>query len=253
MTSHMQIAILQTGHNNPALPKTLRSYPQMFSDLLGPLAADQKVTFTNFAVVDGDFPNDVSDFDGYLITGSRHGVYDDLPFIPKLMRFIQQAFAKDIPQMGICFGHQALAQALGGKVIKSPKGWGVGIRKVDVVKTTNWMTKASDTIDLIYVHQDQVVELPQDAMHIAGDAFCPNAAYAIGNTVFSVQGHPEFDKGYVHELLAIRGEDMGDDVVETARNSLAGDHEGVRVAKWIMAFFAQAHTKQAPNTQPKAD
>lgn len=241
----MRLAILQTGHNNPALPAHLRAYPQMFTDLLEPLAPSDEVRFTNYAVVDGVFPADVSDYDGYIITGSRHGVYEDIPFIAPLMAFIQDCYAKDIPQVGICFGHQALAQALGGHVEKSSKGWGVGIRQVNVAQTTNWMTKGTDTLDLIYVHQDQVLRLPEDAVHIAGDDFCPNAAFAIGNKVFSVQGHPEFDKGYVHELLAIRGEEMGKQVCNTAAASLAGDHEGVRLGKWIMAFFEQALAAKA--------
>ena len=248
----MRIAILQTGYNNPELPKTLRAYPRMFHDLLTPLIGDTKMTFTNYAVVDGTFPADVSDYDGYLITGSRHGVYEDLPFIEQLMTFIQKCYAKNIPQVGICFGHQALAKALGGRVEKSTKGWGVGIRQVNVAKTTNWMTKGADTLDLIYVHQDQVIELPSNAVHIAGDDFCPNAAFAMGDTVFSIQGHPEFDKGYVHELLAIRGDEMGEMVSQTAQDSLAGDHEGERVGKWIMAFFAQAHTKATHSTDSTA-
>ena len=236
----LRIAILQTGHNNPNLPKTLREYPQMFRDLLLPLAPDGALELTNFAVVDGIFPENVTDFDGYIITGSRHGVYEDLPFIAPLMQFIRDCYALKIPQIGICFGHQALAQALGGQVIKSDKGWGVGIRKVDVVETTNWMSKENDTLELIYVHQDQVIALPDDAVLLAGDAFCPNAAYAIGSHVFSVQGHPEFDKDYVHELLAIRGDDMGEAVSKTAYASLSGDHEGTLVGKWMYDFFQQA-------------
>ena len=236
----LRLAILQTGHNNPALPKSLREYPQMFEDLLFPLAPEGGLSLTNYAVVDGIFPQSVTDYDGYIITGSRHGVYEDLPFIAPLMKFIQDAFALKIPQAGICFGHQALAQALGGRVEKSDKGWGVGIRKVNVAKATNWMTDSADTVDLIYVHQDQVVALPDGATHIAGDDFCPNAAFAIGNDVFSVQGHPEFDKGYVHELLAIRGDDMGEEVSQKATISLEGDHEGALVGQWIYRFFQQA-------------
>ena len=236
----LNIAILQTGHNNPALPDHLRAYPQMFEDLLLGDARTPKISLTNFAVVDNIFPPSVEAFDGYLITGSRHGVYEDLAFIEPLMAFIRECYDKHIPQVGICFGHQAIAQALGGKVEKSHKGWGVGIRKVDVGKTTNWMTKASDSLDLIYVHQDQVIELPDDATLLAGDDFCPNAAFAIGDSVFSVQGHPEFDKGYVHELLAIRGDDMGKDVAQKASDSLQGAHDGALVGDWILTFFDQA-------------
>lgn len=242
----IKIAVLQTGHNNPALPSHLRSYPQMFDDLLLSQEGSAQIELHHFAVVDGVFPETVTGFDGYLITGSRHGVYDDLPFIAPLMQFIRDAFALGIPQVGICFGHQAIAQALGGKVVKSPKGWGVGIRTVNVVETLDWMAGSSDRLDLLYVHQDQVIELPEGATNLAGDEFCPHAAFAMGDKVFTFQGHPEFDKDYVHELLAIRGQDMGQEVAETASRSLSLSHDGAQVGQWLVSFFLT-------NCRPKDD
>lgn len=239
----MNIGILQTGHNNPALPLTLRSYPKMFQDLMTAQDGSDELLLKNYPVVDGIFPNAPDDHDGYIITGSRHGVYEPHDFIAPLKSFIQACFARHIPQIGICFGHQIIAEALGGKVIKSPKGWGVGIRKVNVVKTANWMANAPHTIDLIYFHQDQVIDLPDGAEIVAGDDFCPFAGFAIDDRIFTLQGHPEFDEGYVHELLAIRGSDMDDTVRQTASDSLSLGHDGLLAGEWMLRFLKNANQK----------
>ena len=118
----MKIGILQTGHAPDALIDDTGDYDEMFRDLLG----GHGFTFATFAVVDGQFPDSAKDADGWLITGSRHGAYDDLPWIPPLEDLIRDIHARGLPLIGVCFGHQIIAQALGGKVEKFKGGWAIG-------------------------------------------------------------------------------------------------------------------------------
>ena len=123
----MLIGILETGLAPDALRPRSGSYPDMFRRLLAPHGLD----FRSWSVVAGDFPDSVHDAEGWLITGSRHGAYDDLPWIAPLEALIRQAVAEGVPLVGICFGHQIVAQALGGKVEKFAGGWAVGPQDYD--------------------------------------------------------------------------------------------------------------------------
>ncbi len=144
----MQIGILQTGHAPDALIAQTGDYPAMFARLLD----GHGLTFRTWAVVDGEFPESIHDAEGWLITGSRHGAYEDHPWIPPLEDFIRDGYAARVPLVGICFGHQIIAQALGGKVEKYPGGWSVGPTDYDF---------GDETLTLNAWHQDQVVEKPR--------------------------------------------------------------------------------------------
>ena len=234
----MHIAILQAGRTNPDMPAEFQDYPDMFGTLFAAQTGNDDFTFSNVLVIDGVFPESVDDYDGYLITGSAYGVYDDAPFIADLMAFIRNIFAADKPLVGICFGHQAIAHALGGHAAKFDGGWGIGTMQAQMVGAADWIPADVERLNLIHVHQDQVTSLPPHAVRRAGSDFCKNAAFAIGKQVFSVQGHPEFTPAYTNALINIREDRIGKDRTAVARSSLENPHDGNQVGSWILDFFA---------------
>ena len=126
----MHVAILLAGHTNKAMPRRFRDYHDMFTILFQGLPNGEDFRFTTLAVVDDIFPNHLDDYDGYLISGSAYGVYDDAPFIPRLIDLIQQIHQAKKPLFGVCFGHQIIAHALGGQAQKWDNGWVLGTIEV---------------------------------------------------------------------------------------------------------------------------
>jgi GMP synthase-like glutamine amidotransferase len=237
----MKITIVETGRPPDALRPDWPDYPEMFRDLIG--QADDGFTYETMAVIDGvDLPDPAS-LEAILITGSPAGVYDDAPWIAPLLDFIRWAAAEKTPQVGICFGHQAMAQALGGQVVKSPKGWGIGRHHYELVTHAPWMDPASpDGFALAVSHQDQVVTPPPGAQTLARSAFTPFAAlsYAQGPAM-SFQGHPEFTPGFASALYEIRrANPLSDEAVEGAIASLEAGHDNNMLSHWIAHFFRQA-------------
>ncbi len=143
-----------------------------------------------------EFPKGVHDCDGWLITGSRHGAYEDHPFIPPLEQFIRDAYAAHVPVVGICFGHQIIAQAMGGRVERYEGGWSVGPTTYDF---------GGEAFTMNAWHRDQVVEKPQGAQVVASNDFCQNAALLYDDRMFTVQAHPEFPNSFVDGLMRTRG------------------------------------------------
>ena len=233
----MQIAILETGRINEAIADRFDRYPEMFRTMFaGASATDFELT--NIAVVDGELPSHEDDFDGYLVTGSAAGVYDDFDWIAPLMDFIRKAHAADKPLVGVCFGHQVIAHALGGRTEKWHDGWGLGVFDLALGDRPSWMPRDNAT-RLIHIHQDQVVKLPEDATLIGSTSFCANAMFHIGDNVFCMQGHPEFTADYTGALMETRRSTMGAERVDAAMKSLEGGHQGLDMADWIITFFQQ--------------
>ena len=234
----MHIAILEAGRTNPKMPEEFYHYPDMFEKLFADQRNSADFRFSIVPVIDHVFPHAVDDYDGYLVTGSAYGVYDDIPFIPKLMLFIREIFAAGKPLVGVCFGHQIVAHTLGGHAAKFDGGWGIGIMPIKMVGKADWIPSDIDRLDLIHVHQDQVISLPPDAVRLAQSNFCQNAAFAIGKKVFAIQGHPEFTPAYTNALIDIREERIGKERAATARISLQKSHDGHQVGGWILDFFS---------------
>lgn len=221
----MQIGILQTGMAPDALAPVMGEYPEMFAKLLD----GNGFTFRTYAVVKGEFPASATECDGWLITGSRHGVYEDHPWIPPLEQLIRDAFAAHVPVVGICFGHQIVAQAMGGKVEKFAGGWAVGPTEYNF---------DGQSVTLNAWHQDQVVTVPEGAKVIATNDFCANAALLYDDRALTIQAHPEFRPDFIEALIDHRGKGVvPDTVLATAKGRLTTPLQDQTMAAQIAAFF----------------
>ena len=170
----MKICILLAGRMDPGMGPGTPGISELVRALIHCNDPENEVELIETAVLDQQFPADVTEFDGYLITGSSYSVYQDLAWIHHLMDFIRSAYAANLPMAGICFGHQALAHALGGRVAHSTRGWGAGIRSTKVVSRAAWMAHGKESsLNLLYMHQDQVEMLPPGATLLLEDPFCP--------------------------------------------------------------------------------
>lgn len=235
----LTIGILQTGRTTPELRGKHGAYTEMFDRLLH--SADVSVRTVTFSILDEDFPKSPTDCDGWIVTGSKHGVYEDLPWIKPLEAFVRDCGEHKVPVVGICFGHQLLAQAYGGKVVKSNKGWGLAAYSSEIVSNEEWMTPEASEMSIRYIHQDQVVELPDNVDVFARHNFCPAAGLAYRDVpAISFQGHPEFSSSLVKDIMAQRrGGVMDEKTVDEAMDRLDMPTNESMVAMWILEFFTQ--------------
>ncbi|MFC1681878.1 type 1 glutamine amidotransferase [Pseudomonadota bacterium] len=229
----LKIAVFELGEIPEPLARKYPYYPRMIAEWISPSLPD--ADFTGMSPVTGDPLPEVDAFDGYIYSGSRHGIYEDLTWIEPLKEFIREATAAGKPQFGICFGHQIAAEALGGKAVKSDQGWGIGVHTYDMQLEVNGNTRQ---VPVMVMHQDQVIAVPETATVLGGNEFCPIGAVRYDNTVLTVQFHPEFSEAYMEDLLELRGGvTFPTDLTEEARKSLAQPVDSRLIADWAADFF----------------
>ena len=231
----MKLGILKTDAVRPEWVPRFGEYPDMFIELLSRL--DPDLEFAVYDVEQGHYPDDIDDADAYLITGSKSSVYEDKPWIADLLEFVRELNRRRKKLVGICFGHQVVAQALGGRVDKAAGGWGVGLHTHRFHATPGWHDQGDPDLAILVSHEDQVLETAEDARVLAGSAFCENAVCQVGDHILTFQGHPEFSPDYARELMEFRKELLGDATYREGMASLDGAHEGRRVAGWILNFL----------------
>ncbi len=238
----MKLTIIETGLPPESIRADWPRYPAMFQALIAPHLPELETE--SVAIVSGaDFP-DLDAVDAILVTGSAAGVYEPHPWMPPLLNFIQRAAARRIPQIGVCFGHQAIAKALGATVEKSDKGWGIGRHVYDVRARPEWMGDFhGKTFSLGVSHQDQVLSLPPGASVVACSEFTPFAVLDYGLVpAISFQGHPEFSAGFCRALYNVRrGSVFGEDTVDAASESLETPVDNALVGSWMANFLRQHH------------
>lgn len=221
----MKIGILQTGYAPDPVVETSGDYPAMFARLLD----GHGFEFQTWEVVDNQFPDGPDEADAWLITGSRHGVYENHAWLPPLEALIRQIRDSGKPLVGVCFGHQIIAQALGGKVVKFDGGWATGRQSYDM---------GGQTVLLNAWHQDQVVERPKGARVLAGNDFCENAVLAYGDHILTIQPHPEFTGTVIEGLLTHRARGVvPDDLIAQATENLTKPVDNAAIANTMAAVL----------------
>ena len=236
----MHLAILMSNTDESEFAQQHPKDGEKWQALLAPLMPDAR--FTVYSVKDGEFPTDESIYDGWIITGSPASVHDVDPWLETLFALIRRIVARQTPLFGACFGHQAIAMALGGHVAQNPGGWVFGTTETEVTsqvcELAPWMTPGP--IRQYAAHIEQVVDLPKDAQVVMANADCPVGGFVIGSRVFTTQYHPEMTHHFIGALIEELADQKPAEVIDTARASLDQSAENGRFGRWIVAFLRSA-------------
>jgi GMP synthase-like glutamine amidotransferase len=241
----MRIGILRTDSVRPEFQGEFGDYPAMFRAMLSASAADEPIEFCDYDVQHGEYPASIDECDAYLITGSRHSVYEDQPWIHRLADFVRELDAAQHTLIGICFGHQLIAHTLGGETRAADQGWAVGVQDTCVLTPAEWMQPYQERFGLLSSHKDQVVRLPDGAEVFASTDACPNSGFTIGDHILTFQGHPEFSKGYSRALMNFRREMLGEPRYTAGVESLEKPVHPSVVGRWILNFIASREPDRA--------
>ncbi len=235
----LKIGILAAGITPDNLLSEFGSYADMFKRLFK--QAGYNFDYVTFDVRDDHFPISANDCDAWLITGSKANVYQDLPWMQRLKSLILEIYNTDRPMLGICFGHQIIAEAFGGSVDKSPQGWGVGLHSYELATEAKGLEPGTSEFTLSAMHQDQVLVKPEKANVLAYSAFCPFAALQYDNRILTFQAHPEFDVLFETQLVRhLRGQSVPKDNADQALKGLTAATaatDSLAVAGWMAGFL----------------
>ncbi|WP_338720765.1 gamma-glutamyl-gamma-aminobutyrate hydrolase family protein [Devosia sp. XK-2] len=239
----MKVTTIEVGRVPESLQRDYVPYRDMFQTMF----SSTGLAFEHEAVdvLGGQALPDPEGLEAIAITGSSAGVYEDHAWLDPLRDFIRKAYEARTPMLGICFGHQVMADALGGEVRKSEKGWGLGRHQYRVTARPQFMAGAPETLSIVCSHQDQVIVAPSEAEVVLASEFTPNAGlfYRTGQAL-SFQPHPEFDDSYGAALVELRRGRASDEVIAKAMASFASTSDSARLRDYIAQFMHEAGARR---------
>lgn len=234
----MKIAILDADHLSPSIIRRYGNYADKIIHLLSPMKSQlqNNITFSRYDATKRQLPKSLSEYNLYIITGSQYSTYENKQWIRDLEKLIIKIHNKKIKLIGICFGHQLIAQSLGGKVEKNPKGWELGITATHILNTYPWMEPSREFLFTLVSHQDQIIQLPEDAIHFAETNLCKYSGYTIGNHILGMQCHPEFSKKYVRLIIQLQSKQLSSQDKKSAISSLNQATDQDVISRWLIHF-----------------
>ncbi|GGH23864.1 GMP synthase-Glutamine amidotransferase [Cribrihabitans marinus] len=240
----MHLAILITNTDESAFAQAHPEDGEKFADLIHLARPDW--TVEAFSVKDGAFPDDMGRFDGAMITGSPASVRSGEPWVAQLLELIRAMDRRRQPMFAACFGHQAVALALGGQVGENPGGWVHGLTRNTALARMDWMDGLPDPWRLYASHKEQVTALPPGAVNLARSEGCETSGFAIGRHIYTTQHHPEMEPGFIAALTDEMASELGAEVHARAMVSLSEPADQGAFAESVARFFEQAFSPARP-------
>ncbi|CAL5379405.1 unnamed protein product [Camellia sinensis] len=197
-----RFAVLLCAEDSDYVKKKYGGYFGVFVQML----AEEGETWDVYRVAAGDFPDDgdIAAYDGFVITGSFSDAHGDDLWIRDLLILLKKLNSFNKKVLGICFGHQILGRALGGKTGRAKSGWDVGVTNVELSPSSSKLfasLKLPDLLSIIECHQDEVWELPPKAEVMAWSNKTGIEMFKYGDHIMGIQGHPEYTKDIILHLI----------------------------------------------------
>ena len=236
LMNNLTVGILLTDHVLDDLQPKHGDQDDFYFKIFG--EADINIKLKIYDVTLNNYPSDMHECDGYLITGSKLSVYDDVEWIKDLEQYIRVLNEQKKFLLGVCFGHQLIAKALGGEVSKAEIGWVTGLQSYIFHHNFPWLSDLNQEVKLIHSHQDQITKLPDQATLVASSKNVPIAMYYIDDHIMSIQGHPEFTNEYAYDVVCKRRDIIGEELFRRTEESLLNESSSyLEVTNWWIQFF----------------
>jgi GMP synthase-like glutamine amidotransferase len=233
----IRLGILQVNHDkSETIGDHFPDDSHRFRDLFDQL--QQRFTYRVYMTIGGELPQDLDEQDAYLITGSPLSVNEDHAWLAKLFDFVRACDAAKKPLLGTCFGHQAIAKALGADVGYSEAGWNLRVEPTRFTTFKPWMQPQQD-LNFYCSHKEQVRSLPEGCELLGSSDGCAIGSFCKGNHIFTTQMHPEFNRPFMEAIIDVTRDELSADAYQTAKDTLATEPDGLVFARWATRFFLQ--------------